>query len=78
MSSQDKTGDKLVASIRKTKAGANAQPPSASSEPASARPSAATKPATKKKVVRKKATAAPKKAPAAAPSYQSSGRVWPD
>jgi hypothetical protein len=78
MSSQDKTGDKLVASIRKTKAGASAQSADAGAVAASEKTPPASKAVPKKKVVRKKAAAAPKKSTSAKPTYQSAGRVWPD
>jgi hypothetical protein len=71
MTTKDKTGEKLVASIRRTKTGANTN---------TAAPKAA---APAKKRAPKRSTAAK---PAAArqataksgDSYQSAGRVWPD
>lgn len=67
MTTQDKTGDKLVASIRKTKAGAAGTTP----------------PATRKKTAATRRTAAKpqateKSATAGTAGYQSPGRVWPD
>ena len=68
MSGTDKTGDKLVASIRKTKAGA--------AKPKQAAPAKAAKP-------RKARTSTPaaksrRPAPVSADPYSSGGRVWPD
>jgi hypothetical protein len=68
MTTEDKTGDKLVASIRKTKAGA-----SGPADTDATRPPAAT---TRKKTVAKKAVA--DDAAAAEGQYQSVRRVWPD
>lgn len=68
MSETDKTGDKLVASIRKTKAGA--------AKPAQAAPA---KTATTSKVqARKPATKSRRTAPANVDPYTCGRRVWPD
>lgn len=82
MSTSDKTGDRLAASIRRTKAGA-AKPPAGSApeagqaeqKAAAAKPAA--KPAPKAPAPRRAKTAA---APAqsAGDSYQFGRRVWPD
>ena len=67
MTTQDKTGDKLVASIRKTKAGAGASSGTTKAAPARRR----TTPKANKE--------SPASADAAVASgYQSAGRVWPD
>lgn len=65
MTTQDRTGDKLVASIRKTKAGAG-ESPAAKPVPTARRRA----PAKRESVGRKEA--------AATGGYQSPGRVWPD
>jgi hypothetical protein len=72
MTTEDKTGDKLVASIRKTKAGAAGS----SDTDAATAPAAATR----KKTVAKKTPAddAPVDTAAAEVQYQSVRRVWPD
>ena len=94
MTTKDKTGDQLMASIRKAKTEGvtSAQEPAATPKAEVATPKAAPR----KKVAAKARPAAPqrprttKKPVAAAPqaaktttkvetvSYQSSGRVWPD
>ncbi|MCP5298207.1 MAG: hypothetical protein H6953_16770 [Chromatiaceae bacterium] len=72
MTTKDQTGDKLVASIRRTKAGAakagDTAPP--------AKP-AARRPPTKTAQAPKRATAATRRTATADP-YQSGGRIWPD
>lgn len=72
MTTEDKTGDKLVASIRKTKAGATA-----SAQPDNAKPA---NPAPRKKAAAKRAVksdTSTKSAPEGG-QYQSVRRVWPD
>jgi hypothetical protein len=88
VTTKDKTGDQLMASIRKTKTeGARADNEPAAAPQKAATPKAATakaKPATAKRphAVKKKVAPKPrtKKTGPAAPgsAYQSSGRVWPD
>ena len=83
MTSQDKTGEKLVASIRKTKAEATGKPTVSTTEKAAPVAPAAGKPrpAAKKKVVRKPAPtakAAEPSEPSTTPGYLSTRRVWPD
>ncbi|BCO31866.1 hypothetical protein TspCOW1_19690 [Thiohalobacter sp. COW1] len=71
MSEADKTGEKLVASMRKTKAGAGSASGAAKkSTAASGKASAGRKPAARKS---KPTPAAPVTDP-----YQSGRRVWPD
>lgn len=83
MTTKDKTGDRLVASIRRTRAGTD--------KPAEAAPPPPAAPA-KAKAAAKKRAATPAKPAAAKPptqraakptggapgNYQSRGRVWPD
>ncbi len=87
MTTSDKTGEKLVQSIRKTKASSGStSPATATDKPAAAAP--AKKAAVKKKVSAKasprkpatpaKAAAKAKPTKAAIDNYQSSRRVWPD
>ncbi len=73
MTTKDKTGDKLVASIRRTKAGATKTGGEPKAEPAAPRrkTAAATKPAPARR------PAATGKKPPRDP-YQYHGRVWPD
>lgn len=74
MTTADKTGDKLVQSIRKTKAGAaaTASKPSAPTTRKKAQTrKASTKAAAKPPVKRKTASAA-------TDPYQAGQRVWPD
>jgi cell division septation protein DedD len=88
VTTKDKTGDQLMASIRKTKTeGATADKEPAAVPQKAATPKAATpkaKPATAKRphTVKKKVVPEPrtkKTGPAAqGAAYQSSGRVWPD
>jgi len=68
MTIKDKTGDRLVASIRRTKAGAEKAAEDAA-VPAAPPAKTATAPA-------KKSTA--QSAVVAGDNYQSGGRVWPD
>ena len=75
MNTSDKTGEKLVQSIRKTKTSASASLTRASRAKASAGTSAATE--TKSAPVRKARTRS-KPAVERTDPYQSSGRVWPD
>jgi hypothetical protein len=75
MTTKDKTGDRLVASIRRTRAGAE-KPAGAAS-----RRSPATRKA--RAPANKSATGPAKKTTAKQPdgvqaNYQSGGRVWPD
>lgn len=91
MTTKDKTGDQLMASIRKAKTegaapektpagGAQPAAEAPKAAPAKARPTAAPKRAAT--TTRKKVAARPKAAQAddrsADPAYQSPGRVWPD
>ena len=71
MSETDKTGDKLVASIRKTKAGA--------AKPAQAAPARSAKPTTRARA-RKPAPKSRRTATATGnvDPYSCGGRVWPD
>ena len=89
MTSKDKTGDQLMASIRKTKTeGATPDSKPVAAPQKAATPKAATpkaKPAAARQprsTAKKKVGAKPRAtqtAPAAKGSvYQSSGRVWPD
>ena len=68
MSETDKTGDKLVASIRKTKAGA--------AKPAQAAPAKTAK--TTRVQARKPATKSRRTATGNADPYTCGRRVWPD
>lgn len=72
MTTNDKTGDRLVASIRRTKAGAGkpAEPPAETASAAKATPAKTAKAPAKK--------AAAGSAGARSGNYQSGGRVWPD
>jgi hypothetical protein len=73
MTTKDKTGDKLVASIRRTKSGAGTGTTAAKTTAAAP----AKKRASKRRVSAK--TAPAKQATAkSGDSYQSAGRVWPD
>ncbi|WP_125180863.1 hypothetical protein [Thiohalobacter thiocyanaticus] len=74
MSEADKTGDKLVASMRKTKAGA-AQ--AAGTQQKSRTASRGSKPAAARKTPARK-TGAPPRAEVEADPYQSGRRIWPD
>lgn len=92
MTTQDKTGDQLMASIRKAKtestdsaAPVEAKPAAAATPAPAAKPKAAPKAAAKKKVVKKAAAkktvakkAASKASPKAASGFQAARRVWPD
>ena len=89
MTTKDKTGDQLMASIRKAKTEGTApeKVPAGAAEPAAgatkATPAAARTAAPKRAATtRKKAAARPKAVQsddrAAHPAYQSPGRVWPD
>ncbi len=90
MTTRDKTGDKLVASIRKTKAGASrpastpAKPQPSTAQPETAAPPAKPQPRAPAKPKRKpKPATATRNRPAAtgaAPgdADQSAGRIWPD
>lgn len=69
MTTQDKTGQKLVDSIRKTKAGAAAAPAQAQETATKPKASVRRKPAAKPKPAARKESRDP---------YQSGGRVWPD
>ena len=80
MASSDKTREKLLSSMRKTKDGSGKKEASATTEPAkkeTAKPAAANKPA--KSAQKKPAPAAKAKASSASSDpFQSSRRVWPD
>ena len=82
MTSRDKTGDKLVASIRKTKAGSTQTATTSSTTPAKPRRAASTAKAQPKATPKAKSASPVKRRPSAAKksagSYQSTGRVWPD
>ena len=91
MSNADKARQKLVESMRKSKAGSsqpsNAPAPKAAAVSKPGAPKkAAPKKAAPKKAAKKPATKQPKARPAAAAAkpktvsepYQSSGRIWPD
>jgi len=72
MSSKDKTREKLLGSMRKSKADAGidtpASPPRETQKPAAAKPA-----------VRKKAASLPEKSTqGGSDAYQSGHRVWPD
>jgi len=69
MSETDKTGDKLVASIRKTKAGA--------AKPVQAAPARSAKTTTRARA-RKPAPKSRHTATANVDPYTCGGRVWPD
>jgi hypothetical protein len=73
MTMKDKTGDRLVASIRRTRAGidksAEASAPAEAAPPLPAAPPKAKAPAKKR---------AAKRTGGAPGNYQSRGRVWPD
>ncbi len=89
MTTKDKTGDRLVASIRRTRAGTD-KPAEASASAEAAPPPPPAPP--KAKASAKKRAATPAKPVATRPSkqraakrtggapgnYQSRGRVWPD
>ena len=83
MTTNDKTGDQLMASIRKTKTGAAAtdtetggSPQKVATAPATAE--AETKPAATGSTPRRPRVAKKKVAPSGSAGYQSPGRVWPD
>lgn len=89
MSSTDKTGEKLLASIRKTKASGGPTETTAASGPAAtpkraktatrkAAPKARSKAAAKPAAKRAAKPAATKPAAVAADPYQGARRVWPD
>jgi hypothetical protein len=73
MSGTDKTGDKLVASIRKTKAGA-AKPKQAAKKAAPAKTAKPRRARTGAPAAKSRRAAAP----ASADPYSCGGRVWPD
>ena len=75
MSTKDKTGDRLVASIRRTRAGA--EKPAEKASPRSATTRKARAPA-KKAAARPARKSAVEQPSGAQASYQSGGRVWPD
>jgi hypothetical protein len=72
MTTEDKTGDKLVASIRKTKAGAAGNDQADPAKPST--------PATRKKTAARRAPTKTESArsESGGGQYQSEGRVWPD
>lgn len=75
MTTEDKTGDKLVASIRKTKAGAATAEKAPVSQPAADKPA----PAPRRRAAPKaKAASSGSAKRTDADSYQSPGRIWPD
>jgi len=75
MTTKDKTGDRLVASIRRTRAGAEKPAGEASQRPAAPRKAGA---AVKKRAARPARKSAVKQPDSARAGYQSGGRVWPD
>ena len=75
MTTKDKTGDRLVASIRRTRAGA--EKPIEETSQQSAMPRKATAPAKEGAASPEKKRAA-KQPGGAKGKYQSAGRVWPD
>ena len=77
MSSTDKTGEKLLASIRKTKAGGKPTETTSGGSGAAGRAAPAKKAAVRKKAGATKAAAKSAARPAA-DAYQSARRVWPD
>ena len=93
MTTKDKTGDQLMASIRKTKTQAAAadkqapgtrqtSAPTAKTATAKGKPAAPRTQTRRPRAAKKKVTARPKPrlsvAGAADTRYQSAGRVWPD
>lgn len=72
MTTKDRTGDRLVASIRRTRAGAE----KSTDESVAAKDSP--KPAPARRTRSSAGKGAARKADAARDSYQSGGRVWPD
>jgi len=86
VTTKDKTGDELMASIRKTKtdgvtpdkapAAKPQTPPKAAT--VQAKPVPAKRPRTTKKKVVARPKVKPDAAKAAVATYQSTGRVWPD
>ena len=77
MTTQDKTGEKLVQSIRKTKSTGGAAGSTTGSATAS-KGAAAKSTGAKPTAASKKVAAKPKAAAAATNGYQSGQRVWPD
>lgn len=86
MSTRDKTRDKLLSSMRKTKAVTSDQPASKVAHADTAAPVSG-KPARKTRARKKKVASATTKAATGLPSsravpvsdpYQSRGRIWPD
>ncbi len=73
MTTKDTTADKLVSSIRKTKAGATA-----ATTTTTAPKTAAKKTAAKKTAAKKTPSKAPSQKKVLMDTFQSSGRVWPD
>jgi hypothetical protein len=90
MSDLDKTGSKLIDSIRKTKSGPetaaveSAKKKTTAVKAASPKPAATSKPAKPKKPAKKRSSATRKAAPKAKISaisqvpYQDGSQVWPD
>ena len=82
MATTDKTRDKLLASMRKSKTGAGSKPATASTSPASKKTTTrrqAAKPAAgNKKAALAVATMDAETRQVSTDPYQSSGRVWPD
>jgi peptidoglycan hydrolase CwlO-like protein len=89
VTTKDKTGDELMASIRKTKTeGATADKAPAAAPQASlasaetatrkAKPVPVRRPRTTKKTVAARPKTKPDAAKAEVAAYQSTGRVWPD
>jgi hypothetical protein len=76
MTTEDKTGDKLVASIRKTKAGAATTEKPAVSQPAAEKPAPRRRAAPKAKAKAAASGGSAKRSDAG--SYESPGRIWPD
>ncbi|MGR8919634.1 MAG: hypothetical protein ACU85V_08445 [Gammaproteobacteria bacterium] len=81
MITKDKTGDRLVASIRRTRAGSEKPTEVAAPVEEPSRRSATPRKATaaaKKGAAKSAKQRAPKQAGGVQDNYQSGGRVWPD
>jgi hypothetical protein len=76
MSTKDKAREKLMSSMRKTKASASGQSTQSAEKPAE-KPVAKAKPAAKKPAARSSDGGYSHRA-SSGDAYQSSGRIWPD